>query len=955
MAFENNSSVGDLLSYLGNLLNHGDTPPSQFGSFSPSIYDSAWVAMVYKPLEVEAGEKWMFPQCFEYILSQQRDDGTWPAFSSQVDGILATGASLLTLLHRKGRVTGPDQEDLLQRIDRGVRGLHSLLQDWDVANSDQVGFEIIIPNILSQIQYYHVDFSFPGQECLQSLHVQKLRKFHPDLLYSNFQTTILHSLEALVGIIDFDKIAHHCTAENGVMASPAATSAYLVHSSTWDTRAEEYLSRVVELAGDNCGGVPAAFPTGNFELSWAISTLFLHTVHPNEEQMVRLLPLRSFFEALASRQNGLIGWAPGIMPDADDTARVLMTIGFLGGQADLMPMVTKFRSDPCFKTYEMERNPSLSANCNILLALASSENAKDHMDDIRTVMKYLNTIWRQGDLRDKWNTSSHYSCMILCSALVKVLQIYGEDGLTNLDETSIVQDISLCLVQMLSQTLELQSHDGSWDDSLEVTAYCVLIIAQMMRLPFSPEFIRGQLHSALTRGQSYISAHFSDAIDPNRHNYIWTEKISYSTRLLRKVYSVAALNANTESLTLHPILSQHFSIPNPFRRMELLLQSIPMFQKSPPCSWHLTLLEASLWSASLEKSKHDIFPPFHSHQTKDKHIVLIPLIFTACNHMSKHKLSPNTIWQMIFVSLLMYQSDEFMEHSVAHLSKHEREELWERVKYECLSAPSEGPADPAQKLLSEDGDFRSEDTDSHAQVDPHLSKEEILSTLRSLIQWLRGHERVLATSELMQSEFAGEIYTFLSSHITHLESNAELSLTKYSSKPDYLRWVWSIGADDTSCPLGSLFFLCLTSNSMSTAFESSPLERYLSRSVFRHLAVMCRQYNDYGSANRDIDEFNLSSFHFPEFRLQLQGNKVDGINYPSPAMKEQLLAIADFERSRLEHALNQLELVSGEKAALASLKVFINVTDLFGLMYVHEDFSNRVKHQTHPVNSPARV
>lgn len=39
---------------------------------------------------------------------------------------------------------------------------------------------------------------------------------------------------------------------------------------------------------------------------------------------------------------------------------------------------------------------------------------------------------------------------------------------------------------------------------------------------------------------------------------------------------------------------------------------------------------------------------------------------------------------------------------------------------------------------------------------------------------------------------------------------------------------------------------------------------YLSRSLARHLATMCRQYNDYGSAVRDMDEGNLNSLDFPE-------------------------------------------------------------------------------------------
>ena len=71
-----------------------------------------------------------------------------------------------------------------------------------------------------------------------------------------------------MGLVDFDRISHHCTPEYGIMGSPAATAAYLIHSSKWDSHAEEYLQRVVSLAKDENGGVPSGFPTPNFELSW---------------------------------------------------------------------------------------------------------------------------------------------------------------------------------------------------------------------------------------------------------------------------------------------------------------------------------------------------------------------------------------------------------------------------------------------------------------------------------------------------------------------------------------------------------------------------------------------------------------------------------------------------------------------------------------------------------------
>lgn len=163
MSLESCTSPDDLLRFIGNLAQDDVHGPSQFGSFTPSIYDSAWMSMVYKNQNSEQG--WMFPQCFQYVLSLQQPDGAWPGFSSLVDGILSTAASLLALLNRRERTLREnDQGDISQRIERAIKGLQNLLQGWDVAESDQVGFELIVPSTLCRIAQYGVHFQLSRSE-----------------------------------------------------------------------------------------------------------------------------------------------------------------------------------------------------------------------------------------------------------------------------------------------------------------------------------------------------------------------------------------------------------------------------------------------------------------------------------------------------------------------------------------------------------------------------------------------------------------------------------------------------------------------------------------------------------------------------------------------------------------------------------------------------------------------
>lgn len=670
-----------------------------------------------------------------------------------------------------------------------------------------------------------------------------------------------------------------------------------------------------------------------------------------EEQSTNLQPLKEYFNTLISSQGGLIGFAPGILPDADDTARCLLTAELLGEEVDFSPMISKFRAEPCFKTYEMERNPSFSANCNVLLALVSSKNAQKHGQEIEAISKYLLALWRAGNVSDKWNRSSHYSFMLLSSAFVRLLQQYGAGQLPGISEKSVVRNVALCLCQILSQTLAQQSSDGSWENSLEVTSYCVLTMAQLTRLPFEGGLKDGQLHAAISQGQQYIKAHRGE---PLQRDYLWIEKISYSSRLLRRVYPILALNANCEPLTFDENLSQYFTLPPGASQMKKLFQFLPIFRASPPVSWDLALLEASLWSRYLHESKHAVFPPIAGQKGQDKYIGLIPLTFTACNQAGNHALSADAVWDMIYISLLVYQVDEYMESIITQMPKSAIRVFHRRLRVEFgfdvdsdttadIVQPSETGLPSPESSSTDEADAMSCDEDK--QKLPSL--DEVIGVIGKLINHILQHPKVLVASQMTQKELAEELYSFLVAHISHISSNIQLAQDNHATPANYHKWVRSTATEDTSCPMAALFFLCLTSEAGKFAFEDSPLSRYLSRSVIHHLAVMCRQYNDYGSVARDMDENNLNSLHFPDFTLSAPDVCNEDVKGPSQEKKDQLLAIAEFERSSLDMSFAKLEQTAVDSAAeLAALRVFVNVTDLYGQIYVQRDFTNRVKAQT---------
>ena len=237
------------------------------GSFTMAIYDTAWLSMVQK--EVNGVRQWLFPQCFDLILREQMDNGGWQSYGNRIDEILNSLAALLSL---QVHLLGHQSHELEQRSIKAQSAIARMLDSWDVVNTVHVGFEILVPSLLGQLEKYSVVFDFPAKQHLLDLKKTKMARFRIDMLYSERATTFLHSLEAFVHELDFDRVRHH-RRSSGLLASPSSTAAYLIRITNWDDEAERYLRAVVDRNEGSVDGVPSAFPTTIFEISWVSTKL----------------------------------------------------------------------------------------------------------------------------------------------------------------------------------------------------------------------------------------------------------------------------------------------------------------------------------------------------------------------------------------------------------------------------------------------------------------------------------------------------------------------------------------------------------------------------------------------------------------------------------------------------------------------------------------------------------
>jgi len=238
-------------------------------SMSASIYDTAWVSMVQKG--VENGKKiWLFPQSFEFICDQQQSHGGWEG-GDEIDMIVNSLASLLAL--KKHQKEDPEEMELDGKIQRAVEFLTTKMKGWDISRMDQVAFEVLIPSMLDLLEQEGVKVEFPDSDALRQRNQNKMSKVQVSVLYK-YPSRIIHSLESLIGIIDFDRMGKYMK-DGSMGGSPASTAAYLMNASKWSESAERYLQDAIENGsrlGD--GAVTTVFPISTFEFAWVRSCDF---------------------------------------------------------------------------------------------------------------------------------------------------------------------------------------------------------------------------------------------------------------------------------------------------------------------------------------------------------------------------------------------------------------------------------------------------------------------------------------------------------------------------------------------------------------------------------------------------------------------------------------------------------------------------------------------------------
>ena len=332
-------------------------------------------------------------------------------------------------------------------------------------------------------------------------------------------------------------------------------------------------------------------------------------------------------------------------------------------------------------------------------------------------------------------------------------------------------------------------------------------------------------------------------------------------------------------------------------------------------------IEATFYTSFLKRNIPTIFPGVS--QRGKKYIHFIPFTWVlGHNTIQPPPLLTDVISAMMVLSLLIYQVDEFMESVVASQPREGLSDIRNSVQ-PIFAALNDEPI-CLQPLFNHEVNEHSTPTEDSRNIPEPLS---------GFVTWVLQHPLISNASTPTKRQLRTSLHEFLLAHFTQLEDNHQLQSSQYAKRTScqhssFFAWVRSTSANHTGGPFAYYFLLALLEQPNCAQLPSC-LAGFIAEDVNRHSATLCRIYNDLGSMARDREEGNLNSVDFL------------GVGRTQASLKEELLKVADYERGCLEGALEALR-GECEERLWRAVKCFVDVTDLYGQMYMVKDLTPRI-------------
>lgn len=414
------------------------------GHMGSTAYDTAWAARL--------GEiDWnLSSQALSWLAENQLPDGSWgaPAPMYYHDRVLCTLAAMIALSYRGRR--GHDKvqiENGKLALERMVRGATQGLQADP--NGATVGFEMIAPTLAAEAEKLGI-IKRQGDRILGRLSRQRSKKLaYLQNNMINRHVTIAFSAE-MAGLdgkhmLDIENLQE---SNGSVGLSPSATAYFATYIKKGDEASLKYLRSIAKPDG----GLPNVAPFDVFEIAWSLWNLSLI---PDLKVTEKLQPHIDFLSKAWEPRRG-VSFATGYsVKDSDDSVITYSTLLRFGIEKDLASVLAYEEKDH-FRCFNLEVNPSVSANIHILDALRQAGMDRKYSSIQKIILFLIKSKGERTFWVDKWHASTYYPtahAIIACAGFANEL-----------------------VEQSVEWILKSQNRDGSWGtymSTAEETAYAL--------------------------------------------------------------------------------------------------------------------------------------------------------------------------------------------------------------------------------------------------------------------------------------------------------------------------------------------------------------------------------------------------------------------------------------------------------------------------------------------------
>src|SRR5215207_3162159 len=414
------------------------------GHMGSTAYDTAWTARLG---EVD----WdLSSRSLGWLAENQLPDGSWGAKAPMYyhDRVLCTLAAMIALSYR-----GRRGQDKLQ-IEKGRLALERIVSGATQGlqadpNGATVGFEMIAPTLAAEAERLGI-IKRQGERILGRLSKQRAKKlaYLKDNMISK-HVTIAFSAE-MAGLdgkhmLDIENLQE---SNGSVGLSPSATAYFATYIKKGDEASLKYLQSIAKPDG----GLPNVAPFDVFEIAWSLWNLGMI---PNLEVTAKLKPHIEFLSKAWEPRRG-VSFATGYsVKDSDDSVITYSTLLRFGIEKDLASVLAYEEKDH-FRCFNLEVNPSVSANIHILDALRQAGMDRKYSSIQKIILFLIKSKGERTFWVDKWHASAYYPtahAIIACAGFANEL-----------------------VEQSVEWILKSQNRDGSWGtymSTAEETAYAL--------------------------------------------------------------------------------------------------------------------------------------------------------------------------------------------------------------------------------------------------------------------------------------------------------------------------------------------------------------------------------------------------------------------------------------------------------------------------------------------------